>query len=320
MLRAETRGVEKPTQLTRAQQMLIEEMPKVRVQLLSGECNDIPRVVFQEAYRWGPNVKGRPPRHHKWYDMLSAGEEGVVEAALHFDPHFGDGNVSFAEYARKYVRAKIFEVLNDRQIRVPLKKMKGGGWRDHPESLESFSDSPEEPSSDSVLINGPISGNEDPYAQGEGSRNDVYIRVAREDYEPLGEQYQLCVAEDAEAVEDARAKAIRGRLKEVGLTPREIEAFELRYNFDGKRLGPNPSFEVIGSHMGIQTRSAWNLIHRGWEKLSKANGKEPLFPTSSLEYWRGGERNRPAFEMAVLSKIDKERGKSSEPFLRVHEA
>ena len=317
---ARTRGVEKPRQLTRAQQVLIEEMPKASVELLSGESKDIPRVVFHEAYRWGPKVRGRPPRHHKWYDMLSAGEEGVAKAALNFDPDFGDGHVSFAEYARKYVRAEVLKVLNDRQVRVPLKNMKGGGWLSYPESLEPFSDSPKEPSSDSVLINGPLLGNEDPYASGGGSRNDAYIRAAREDSEPLIEEHQLSVAEDAEAVEDTRAKAIRDRLKEVGLTPREIEAFELRYNLNGKELEANPSYEVVSSHMGIHTRSAWNFVRRGWEKLDNANGKNSLFPRSSLEYWRGGERNRPAFEIAVLLKIDKERGKPSRPLSRTHKA
>lgn len=319
--------------LTAEQQKLVEDMETRWVDLdwhqpqthLKRPVLEVPKVVFEEAYRYGPPTAGAQPRHPRYVDMLLAGTEAVTRAARTFNPEFGDGKMDFAEYARRGVRHVVAEQLSDRLVHVPRKRQKE--WpRERRIAVDSW-DGLAESVTDKEALRAAMAkhalgddsfGDEGNEFTLHESRTETRSRWAEKFEQARALELRAPTEEDIEALEVDQETALalmheraEGVLSVWGLTPREQRALILRYGLNGANLGTDPSFAEIGTAMGVSGERARQLVRNGERRLKDrspdARGA-PRLPVWSQHRGRsyGKERQRPAWEDDVLARVDRD--------------
>ena len=321
--------------LTPEQEKLVEDMETRWVDLDRNLKLEVPKVVFEEAYRYGPPAAGARPRHPRYVDMVLAGTEAVIRAARTFNPEFGDGKVDFAEYARRGVRHAVAEQLSDRLVRVPRKRQKE--WpKERLVAVESWDGLAKSVTTRSALRAAMLKqalgdnslGDEGNEFTADESRTETRSRWA-EKFERAREiELQAPIEEEIEALEGAQEAALvlrqewaEGVLSVRGLTPTEQRALILRYGLNGANLGTVPSFAKISVVMGVSAERTRQLVRNGERKLKKQSTEQeealPLLTWKQLRrHSSSEEKHRPAWEDEVLKRIDEDRATERERKMR----
>ena len=323
----------KTTPLTPEQQKLVEDMETRWVDLDWNQppghpkrrVLEVPKVVFEEAYRYGPPAAGARPRHPRYVDMLLAGAEAVIRAARTFDPEFGDGNMDFAEYARRGVRSAVAEQLNDRLVHVPRKRQKGSP-REKLVSVELWEGLPEPVTTWGTLCGAMMRqtlgddsfGDEGNSFSLHESRTKTRSRRAEKFQRARATELQAPTEETIAAqgaAQEAELRLVQAWAERVlsaaGLTPGELRALILRYGLNGANLGTDPTFAEIGKEMDVSAERARRLVRSGERKLKELSPeKKERLPLPVWSEYRGRssakERQRPAWEDHVLARVDRD--------------
>ncbi len=329
----QTPQAKKLTPLTPEQQKLVEDMETRWVDLdwhqpqthLKRPALEVPKVVFEEAYRYGPRAAGAKPRHSRYVDMLLAGTEAVIRAARTFNPEFGDGKMDFAEYARRGVRHAVAEQLSDRLIRVPRKRQKE--WsKERLVDVKSWEGMAERVTDRDVLrpamtkqaLGDDSFGDEGNEFTLDESHTETRSRWAEKFQRARQAELRAPTEEDTGALEVAQEAALVLRqewaqsvLTVSGVTPREQCALILRYGLNCANLGQNPSFAKIGEVIGVSAERARQLVRNAERKLEQLSTEQE--DALSLLTWKeyrgrssGLEKHRPAWEKDVLERVDRD--------------